>query len=143
MTLIENNEIFQTITPFITLVVGAWAGNKYAIGKDRRLEFLVVAKPIHETLNIQLLATDTLDLFNFAVKERDLLKLRSYYMYRTWYDRLKGIGYDKAVERYLELGVVDRKRDEYGNFLEPEITTTQINNYKNSIKKLLKYASIK
>lgn len=141
VSLIEQCQAIQNIniiTPFITLLVGAWLGNKYAVSRDRRNSFLAITRPIHEILTTQL-AREGNDIFTSPAKEDQLLRLKSYYIHGSWWYRIKGIGYDKAVQDYKKYGKVESVFDEYNysTHVYPDASS-----YRNAIKKLLKYAPI-
>jgi hypothetical protein len=130
---------FNIVFPIITLILGAWLGNRYAIGRDRKNSFLVVSRPIHESLVTQLRCSDD-TIFNSPVTEKDLVRLRSYYAYGTWLNRLRSDGYDRAVQNYKECGKYETTFDEYNYSTH---TYPDMNKYRQAIKHLLKYAPIK
>lgn len=141
VSLIEQCQAIQNINiiaPLITLFIGAWLGNKYAVSRDQRNSFLAISRPIHEILTTQL-AREGDEIFTSIVKEDQLLRLRSYYTHGSWWYRIKGIGYDKAVQSYKECGKVGSTFDEY-NY--PKHVYPDVGSYRDAIKKLLKYAPI-
>lgn len=125
------------ILPFITLIIGAWIGNRNAINKDRRAEFLAISEPLHDMLIAQLNA-DGDRIFGNPIKKSDLLKLRSRYFHRTWFDRIKGIGFDKAVKDYQEQYEKSYYIDSSGGAVY-----SNHDNYLQAIQALLKYTPIK
>lgn len=141
VSLIEQCQAIQNINiiaPTITLLAGAWLGNKYAVGRDQRNSFLAITRPIHEILTTQL-AREGDDIFTGTVKEDQLLRLRSYYAHGSWWYRIKGIGYDKAIQDYKEYGKVESVFDEY-NYSKHVYPDAGM--YRDAIKKLLKYTPI-
>lgn len=142
VSLIEQCQAIQNINiiaPLITLFIGAWLGNKYAVSRDQRNSFLAITRPIHEILTTQL-AREGDEIFTSIVKEDQLLRLRSYYAHGSWWYRIKGIGYDKAVQDYKDCGKIDSTFDEYNYSVHvyPDVAE-----YRNAIKNLLRYTPIK
>lgn len=137
----EITKIFADYAPYISLLTfltGLLIGNWQAIGRDRRKEMLEVSTPIHERLLEQLNGQDHLT-FRKTVDSNDLLRLRSRYMYRTLADRIRGIGYDKAVEAYHSTHKAATYQDQQtGQILWHDLTA-----YRLAIKRLLRYAPIK
>lgn len=125
------------VIPIITLFVGAWIGNKYAINKDRRAEFLAVSAPLHDILTAQLYAQGD-QIFANPASERDLLRLRSRYFHRTWVDRIKGIGFDKAVKEYQE-----QYQKSYSIVKGGIVVFSHHSDYLKTIKNLIRYTPIK
>lgn len=128
---------YSNVIPIITLFVGAWIGNKYAINKDRRAEFLAVSAPLHDILTAQLYAQGD-RIFANPASERDLLRLRSRYFHRTWVDRIKGIGFDKAVKQYQEQYQKSYTVDNSGR-----VVFRDHSDYLKTIINLIKYTPIK
>jgi hypothetical protein len=128
---------YSNITPIIALFAGAWIGNKYAINKDRRAEFLAVSAPLHDILTAQLHAQDN-GVFANPASERELLRLRSRYFQRTLVDRIKGIGFDKAVKQYQEQYQKSYTVDNSGR-----VVFRDHGDYLKTIINLIKYTPIK
>ncbi|NNP70833.1 hypothetical protein [Acinetobacter sp. Ac_5812] len=140
MSEVEANDYIKHIPyiiPFITLLIGAWIGNRNAINKDRRAEFLTISAPIHDTLIAQLHAEGD-RIFSNPVSKADLLRLRSRYFHRTWFDRIKGIGFDRAVKEYQEQYKKSYHIDSSGRAV-----FSNHNSYRQTINALLKYTPIK
>lgn len=135
----EFIKIVPIVTPFITLIIGAWVGNKYAIFRDRRKEMLSITVPMHEALFRQLHNSNRQQVFDMRISSDDILRLRNYYTNGTLIERMRGIGFDEAVSNYNKHGYLERPRDENGYYAAPIISDTHLNNYLNSIRKLMKY----
>lgn len=137
MSFTESNEFIKNILPFVTLVIGAWLGNRYAVSKDRRKEFLEISIPIHMALISQIHAKGD-GIFNNRVADKDLIILRSFYFNRTLLDRVKGVGLDAAIAEYQKQYNVSYS---FGN--DGRVVYTNHDSYLKAVKGLLKYASIK
>lgn len=146
MNFIESDEFIKAmpvIIPFITLIAGAWIGNRYAVFRDRRKEILAITAPINEALFRQMQNTDRQRVFAMSISGDELLRLRNYYINGTLIERIRGIGFDDAVSDYKKYGYLEHPRDEDGNYLEPVITDDHFDNYLNSIRKLIRYTPLR
>lgn len=142
VSLVEVNEFlrdYAAIFSIITFAIGLFLGNWQALGRDRRKEFLLISAPIHDVLIAQL-ACEGNDIFSSRLKDEQLNKLRSHYIYGSWRNRTKCMGYDNAVQEYKKCGKVETIFDEYNysTHIYPDVTA-----YRNAIKNLLRYTPIK
>lgn len=129
----------QYIIPFITLLIGAWIGNKYAVLRERRNRFLAITTPIHDVLSRQVSSSGD-DIFKFRVENDDLIKLGSRYKFGGVISRYHYSGYKNAVKKYQELGESEDVRDEYNNVVHT--IYSDHNEYRKSILNLLRYTPI-
>ena len=128
---------YSTIIPIITFITGAFIGFKTNLYIARRKEFIEISSPLHDALIAQLHAEGD-KVFGNPVNKSDLLKLRSRYFHRTWFDRIKGIGFDKAVKDYQE----QYKKSYYIDSSGRAVFSNH-DNYRQTIQTLSRYTPIK
>ncbi|MDQ9023323.1 hypothetical protein RFI02_19695 [Acinetobacter sichuanensis] len=128
---------YSTIIPIITFILGAFIGFKTNLYIARRKEFIEISSPLHDALMAQLHAEGD-RIFSNPVSKSDLLKLRSRYIHRTWFDQIKGIGFDRAVKQYQE-----QYHNSYTVNDSGRAVFTNHDAYLKTIMNLLKYTPIK
>ncbi|MDQ9022784.1 hypothetical protein RFI02_16895 [Acinetobacter sichuanensis] len=115
--LIDFLKEYSTIIPIITFILGAFIGFKTNLYIARRKEFIEISSPLHDALMAQ---------------------LRSRYIHRTWFDQIKGIGFDRAVKQYQE-----QYHNSYTVNDSGRAVFTNHDAYLKTIMNLLKYTPIK
>lgn len=121
---------FESALPFITLLIGAFIGNRLAIGRDHRKDFNDVANPLFENLEKQRMCAKS---GNFPNSANDTNQATFIALIRksSWYNKR---GLAKAIDSYLQAkkscGNWNNGRYEFNN---PDVLIS-------AIEKLQRYA---